>query len=810
MASLEEYLKGQFLRDNNQIRIIDDLVDEVIPVFARNFGNSDDGEGETWPYDVTEDAIVIKKFSFSTHSMISFALDALTQRPFDSALISDTTGLRKLGVSKPDRKELMVKLRTAKQVLIEKLRNEPDPFVTSSTYGPNDPLTLTWLAELAHRCKAGPDNIDPKDLADCKGGIYSAAKQVFRRHPNALLSLDGDDTKNEIEHSFLKVRCLHLAKAVGYLKHKHNPPKTRIDRKSLEVAVHSQLGYFAVPDSRFDPAELVFATEGVLQFDRFGLNRSTIERIFAILEETQEDTPYWRPVAPFLGSKQGMVLFPVSVEIVNSLLRICGILDEKHYPAHFSQIEPMLRRYADWVIARMERFQGKNGPVAGWHSEHVNERGQIHLWETSQVLLFLAHYTGMLKRKIAADGREAAGISLRLPEVDIDEFEEYFDDEPLKSLKDYSVLGNVEDQFIKKRNSREGDLKPGVSMLVYGPPGTGKTTLAEQLAQRLDRPLIVITVSDFLAAGAAEIEARAKGVFDVLRTQEEVVILFDEIDQFLLDRNSRIYRQQSDVFKFMTPGMLTKLQALRESKNCVFIIATNYYERIDSAIKRRGRIDERYLLCVPDQQQRTELLKRFVLDLFKERLKNIKTRAEYEAAAGKDGEPREFFDDICAGAFTKIDFDEEIRKAEVLKKTTLYGWGDLKNLIDSKTKIIAGMTIKSLAAAIAVATQLVDPSVELSAYRGRLQSRDEPPLEEFFLLVYLYVECEKEFTGPEKQVVHAALERVHKDGGGELNYLNKFVKDHGAYECIVKDQQVEELWKKVTEAAKQAKPEQGA
>jgi hypothetical protein len=101
---------------------------------------------------------------------------------------------------------------------------------------------------------------------------------------------------------------------------------------------------------------------------------------------------YWRPVMPFVGTDQGMVLFPVSVEVANSLLRSCEILDKNDTPEHFSRFESRLQRYFDWLLARVERGECDGKKFVGWHSEHVNERGTIHLWETSQVVLFLVHY----------------------------------------------------------------------------------------------------------------------------------------------------------------------------------------------------------------------------------------------------------------------------------------------------------------------------------------------------------------------------------------------------------------------------------
>jgi SpoVK/Ycf46/Vps4 family AAA+-type ATPase len=139
---------------------------------------------------------------------------------------------------------------------------------------------------------------------------------------------------------------------------------------------------------------------------------------------------------------------------------------------------------------------------------------------------------------------------------------------------------------------------------LYGPPGAGKTTFASSLASALGFRLITITVSDFLGAGGALVEARAKAIFQMLEAQSDSVILFDEIDAFLLDRDSDHYRNQDTLFQFLTPGMLTKINDLRKANRSIFIIATNYANRIDAAIKRPGRIDQKYMLLPPDLGKR--------------------------------------------------------------------------------------------------------------------------------------------------------------------------------------------------------------
>jgi SpoVK/Ycf46/Vps4 family AAA+-type ATPase len=149
-------------------------------------------------------------------------------------------------------------------------------------------------------------------------------------------------------------------------------------------------------------------------------------------------------------------------------------------------------------------------------------------------------------------------------------------------------------------------------MLLYGPPGTGKTKIAKRIADVLDFRLVTISVSDFLGTGGALVEARAKAIFQMLEAQSNCVILFDEIDAFLLDRDSKHYRKQDTLFQFLTPGMLTKINDLHEAARSIFIIATNYENRIDPAIKRAGRIDQQYLLLPPDLKKRRAIIEKVV------------------------------------------------------------------------------------------------------------------------------------------------------------------------------------------------------
>jgi adenylate kinase family enzyme len=806
MTSLATYLQTDYVNDKQQLDRIEDVVLSVIPIFHERFMVlGGDGKTRTWPYLIKRGEEPKKGFSYSTHSMILFVLTAIAHAvqppPSEQSAAPVLFPARIRTPLKPKQIKDIVGLTVgAMDHLLGKVHWKKKILVDSKTYGDNDPLTLSWLAELVLRPPAGSN-----PTSGSRKAILRAAADVCKRGQESIsvltYSRDEETRPTENPHSFLWLRLVHLAKVASRLEHSGQPGESRqsaletpyITLKTFEDELHRQLGTFTIPDSRFDPAVLVFALEGALQFDSQAVSDGTIESVFRILEETQKGNSYWRPLTPFLDNPKGMVLFPVSVEISNSLLRSYEILHEAKRNTHFARLETLLRRYVEWLLARAERLPngkpddrqpGEPAEVVGWHSEHVNKRGMVHMWETSQVLLFLVHYWSLLQRKIAKEGLDAAG--LRLKEWDeIGEVKNYWNDEPLFELSgglvvapkdrcqsDYGILARTYRDFARGGKPR--------SLLLYGPPGTGKTTVAEQMAFTLQRPLLVITVSDFLASGAAEVEARAKAVFQVLEEQEGIVILFDEIDQFLLDRNSKRYDEQEGIFQFLTPGMLTKFQNLRDAKRSIFIVATNYGERIDSAIKRQGRIDDRLLLSLPDRHRRRAFIWQFICDTLEELHEEIQAnaiiKAKYKAMA--KGRPRAAEvvtallmepDELRKDNKVRGQFEAAAGLDKLLTDTVWFGFGDLKHLVKLAVKLEPGETWTTIVEKLKRKAGDVQPSVKLGGYSSRFKSRkneaerhEQTPSEEFAILLYLVGESNATLSPEDRQAAEDVFAKKSK------------------------------------------------
>ena len=115
-------------------------------------------------------------------------------------------------------------------------------------------------------------------------------------------------------------------------------------------------------------------------------------------------------------------------------------------------------------------------------------------------------------------------------------------------------------------------------LCLYGPPGTGKSEFAHHLSNSIERPLIKKRASDLLDCYVGMTEMKIADMFYEAQ-QENAVLLLDEADSFLRDRNGA-----------KTSWEVTQVNELlvqMESFNGIFIASTNLIDTIDEASIRR-------------------------------------------------------------------------------------------------------------------------------------------------------------------------------------------------------------------------------
>ena len=649
--SLEDYLAEGYNKDLQDIRSIESILVDVAKTFAAAFSK----KNNCWPYDIKAGEETSEgMMSLGTSAMIVSAIGKMS----GCCTLLDGKPCQNL----PDLPKLMPYIFAGGFcALLDEIEKKKE--IYSSTFGLNDPLTISHIVELRRSLKN--EGIATRiDAAVSTCGVTAAVGKLIENSltdavTTTIRSKDVPPVESSMpwceKSAFVALKVLQQARNLDV------PFEAQKFKLFFDQHVHEQLSFSAIPDSRFDPAELAFSLEGLMLCAPESVDPMLFERVFSVLSEKQGTSAYWRPNRPFLAKRTGEIMLPISVEGANSLLRSVELMDkDKIYETFAAKVAPMFRRFLQWLRARQVEFKTKDGaPCRGWSSEHINNVGVIHLWDTSQVVEFLLTFRRFLQRHIARETLVLSRVKVQepKPELDWDGIVEKYEPAPGSDPKE-QIFRMLESEFVKPW--RDGKGKKNYSMLLFGPPGTGKTTVAESLAAELKRRLITITVSDFLENGAL-VEARAKAIFQMLEAQSSVVIFFDEIDAFLLDRNSDLFRNQDTLFQFLTPGMLTKINDLRKAERSIFIIATNYENRIDAAIKRAGRIDQQYLLLPPDMQKRNDILVELLKGPFPgakdlDGMARVSLNLNYKEMQGAIGRLR--------GAGTDTDIIKKLERAE--------------------------------------------------------------------------------------------------------------------------------------------------
>ena len=129
-------------------------------------------------------------------------------------------------------------------------------------------------------------------------------------------------------------------------------------------------------------------------------------------------------------------------------------------------------------------------------------------------------------------------------------------------------------------------------LCLYGAPGTGKSAFGRYLAENLDRPLMVRRASDILSPYVGVAEKNMAKMFREA-SEENAVLLLDEADTFLRDRNGATRSWEVS----QVNEMLTQM----ENFTGIFIASTNLMGSLDSAALRRFDMKVKFYYLKPAQ-----------------------------------------------------------------------------------------------------------------------------------------------------------------------------------------------------------------
>ena len=142
-------------------------------------------------------------------------------------------------------------------------------------------------------------------------------------------------------------------------------------------------------------------------------------------------------------------------------------------------------------------------------------------------------------------------------------------------------------------------------------PGTGKTYAARCIAGSVDCYFITCTASSlqgmYIGSGAENIRAIFKGARLLAEKSGKGVILFiDELDSFG-DRQNRSGGAGGEEDRTLNQ-LLAEMSGFTETENIMVLAATNFPERLDSALMRSGRFGRQITIDYPDDEERKHMV----------------------------------------------------------------------------------------------------------------------------------------------------------------------------------------------------------
>ena len=372
---------------------------------------------------------------------------------------------------------------------------------------------------------------------------------------------------------------------------------TEIEGQCLEWArrrLVTQMALRQAGSRTADPYEIAYSVLIIASFGLATLTPDEKRLVTAAMDDVfkvQRDDGLWPLSHPLFVHLSIGTAYSYEYEMLSQLLQEPEL--EEHLLGHL----PSLTSAAHAV----RRDYYNVGGSRTWSSGHIPQQPSPESWATASVYQFVYD----LGRLAAEATRRAlfaivgAEYQKRGPSTAPSLL-----DAPLPGGDDGSLMTTIDRRVIEPLIAGSAAVKHGeelpsdvpVSVILYGPPGTAKTTMATVIAKRVGWPLIKIDPSHVVGQGLDRIQESANAIFGLVARSEAVVVLLDEFDELMRDREEA---QSELVSRFLTTAMLPKLATINDARRVFFVVATNHLDYFDAAIKRRGRFDALIPMLAP-------------------------------------------------------------------------------------------------------------------------------------------------------------------------------------------------------------------
>jgi hypothetical protein len=362
-----------------------------------------------------------------------------------------------------------------------------------------------------------------------------------------------------------------------------------------DAAIHHVMADIAAStqsaSSRCDPSSLVFSLY-ILVTRNSTRHAALIGQGSRVVLSTIQDGIF--PSAwPFQIDSQGRAMFVPSVEIANALLSITLKRGAAVSGEELQEVLSKTRTIEAHLVENSVQIEIMVSPgvakvVSGWCSDRSPSRTRVDSWITVHVLGFFLRRLSLIR---AAKRADVLTRYSWLPSNRCQPKWEELEDPDLG----LEPVG-LKDRILAAVDADPANRDRAPMFLLYGPPGASKTSLVQGLAHLKGWDLLTLSPSDFVADSLDRIEQRARAIFLDLLRLDRCVVLMDEMDSLLRDRE--LLRGAGTIIEFVVPALLPKLQELRD-----YVLRRNMAVFFVSCNGSRS-FPPRFSLCFPASRSR--------------------------------------------------------------------------------------------------------------------------------------------------------------------------------------------------------------
>lgn len=165
------------------------------------------------------------------------------------------------------------------------------------------------------------------------------------------------------------------------------------------------------------------------------------------------------------------------------------------------------------------------------------------------------------------------------------------------------IFDTNKNEYLK---SKKISLPKGI--ILYGPPGNGKTLLAKAAANHYKMNFYARSASEFISKYVGESEKNIRDLFQLARSTKPSIIFLDEFDSIASNRDNLLHIHNNNVVN----QLLTELDGINSNDGVFILAATNNIDKIDPAVIRPGRFDNKIMISNPDAKTRKIMLTKHI------------------------------------------------------------------------------------------------------------------------------------------------------------------------------------------------------